>query len=38
MIEVFTMIHGIEKVNLEKLFCIDEDGRIRKHRTFMFKN
>ena len=24
MIEVFKMIHGIDKVNLEKLFCIDE--------------
>ena len=30
MIEVFKMIHGINKVNLE-LFCIDEDGRKRKH-------
>ena len=30
MIEVFTMIHGIEKVNLGKLFCIDKDGRTRK--------
>ena len=29
-IEVFKMIHGIEKVNLEKYFCIDEDGRTRK--------
>ena len=31
MIEVFKMIHGIDKVNLGKLFCIDEDGRTRKH-------
>ena len=37
MIEVFKMIHGIDKVNLGKLFCIDEDGRTRKHK-FMFKN
>ena len=25
MFEVFKMIHGIDKVNLGKLFCIDED-------------
>ena len=25
------MIHGIDKVNVGKLFCIDEDGRTRKH-------
>ena len=31
MIEVFKMIHGIDKVNLGKLFCIDEDRRTRKH-------
>ena len=31
MIEVFKMIHDIEKVNLWKLFCIDKDGRTRKH-------
>ena len=31
MIEVFKMIHGIDKVNLGKLFCIDEDERTRKH-------
>ena len=31
MIEVFKMIHGLFKVNLGKLFCIDEDGRTRKH-------
>ena len=30
-IKVFKMIHGIDKVNLGKLFCIDEDGRKRKH-------
>ena len=29
--EVFKIIHGIDKVNLEKLFCIDEDRRTRKH-------
>ena len=29
MIEVFKMICGIGKVN--KLFCIDEDKRTRKH-------
>ena len=31
MIEVFKMMHGIGKVNLGKLFCIDEDGITRKH-------
>ena len=31
MIEVFKMIHGIDKVNLEKLFYIEEEGRTRKH-------
>ena len=31
MIKVFKMIHGIDKVNLGKLLCIDEDGRTRKH-------
>ena len=36
MIEVFKMIHGINKVNMGNLFCIDEDERIRKQ--FMFKN
>ena len=25
IIEVFKMIHGIDKVNLGKLFCIDKD-------------
>ena len=34
MIEVFKIIHGIDKVNVEKLFCIDEDGRTRKHSLF----
>ena len=36
MIEMFKMIHGMDKVNLGKLFCLDEDERTRKH--FMFKN
>ena len=27
MIEVFKVIHGIDKVNLGKHFCIDEDGK-----------
>ena len=31
MIEVFKMIHGINKVKLGKLFCMDEDVRRRKH-------
>ena len=31
MIEVFKMIHCMDKVNLGKLFCIYEDGRTRKH-------
>ena len=31
MIEVFKMIHGIDKINLGKLFCMDEDRRIRGH-------
>ena len=31
MIEVFKMIHGIDNVNLGKLFCINEDSRTRKH-------
>ena len=29
MIEVFKMIYGIDKVNLGKLFCVDEDRRTR---------
>ena len=36
MIAVFKMIHFIDKVNLGKLFCIEEDGRTRK--PFMYKN
>ena len=28
MIDMFKMIHGIDKINLGKLFCIDEDERI----------
>ena len=31
MNEVFNMIHGIDKVNLRKLFGIDEGGRTIKH-------
>ena len=31
MIEVFKMIQGIDEINLGKLFCIQEDGRTRKH-------
>ena len=31
MIEVFKMIHGIDKANLGKHFCIDEDRRTREH-------
>ena len=31
MIEVFKMIQDIEKVNLGKLFSMDEDRRKRKH-------
>ena len=31
MIEMFKMIQSIDKVNLGKLFCIDEDGRTRNH-------
>ena len=27
MIEVLKMIHGIDKVNLGKVFCIDEDEK-----------
>ena len=34
MTEVFKMIHGIDKVNLEKLFCIDEDVKTRKQSIF----
>ena len=35
MIEVFKMIHGIDKVNLGKLLCIDEDERTRKHSLYL---
>ena len=35
MAEVFKMIQGIDKVNLGKLFCIDEDRKTRKQ--FMFE-
>ena len=31
MIEVFNMIQGIDRVNVGKLFRIDEDGRTRIH-------
>ena len=31
MIKLFKMIHGIDKVNLGKLFSIYEDRRTRKH-------
>ena len=37
MTKVFKVIHGIDKVNMGKLFCIDEDERtslclkIRRH-------
>ena len=31
MIEVSKMIQGIDRVNLGKLFCIEEDRRTRKH-------
>ena len=31
MIEMFKMIHGVDKVNLGKIFCIDKDRRTRKH-------
>ena len=34
MIEVFNMIHGMDKVNLRKLFCIEEDGRMRQYSLF----
>ena len=32
MIEVFKMIHSVDKINLRKIFYIDEDGRTRKNR------
>ena len=31
MIEGFKIIQGFDKVNLGKIFYIDEDGRTRKH-------
>ena len=31
MIEVFKMIQGIDKINLEKLFYVDEDKKTRKY-------
>ena len=31
MIEVLKMIHGSDKVNLGKLFYVDEDRRTRGH-------
>ena len=31
MIEVFKIIHGIDKVNLRKLFSMDEDRRTGGH-------
>ena len=31
MTEVFKMINDIDKVNIENIFCIDADGRTRKH-------
>ena len=33
MAEVFSMIHGINKVNLGKVFYIAEEGRTRKHSS-----
>ena len=35
MIEVFKMIQGIDKVNLEKLFCVDKDRRTRGHGFYL---
>ena len=31
MIEVFKITHGINRVKLGKLFCLDEDERTRKY-------
>ena len=31
IIEAFKLIHGIDKANIGKLFCIDEEGRTRNH-------
>ena len=36
MIEVIKMIHGIDKANLRKIVCMDEDRRTREH-GFYFK-
>ena len=35
MIEVFKMIHSIDKGSLGKVFCIDEDSRTRKYSLFV---
>ena len=35
MIEVFKIILGIHNVKLEKLFCIEEEGRTRKHSLYL---
>ena len=35
MIEEFKMIQGIDKVNLEKLFCVDKDRRTRGHGFYL---
>ena len=29
MIKMFKMIHGIDEVNLEQIFCVNEDRRTR---------
>ena len=34
MIEVFKLVHGIEKLNLGKPFCINDNERTRKHGLF----
>ena len=31
MTEVFKMMQGVDKVNIGKLSCVDEDRRTRKH-------
>ena len=36
-IEVIKMIHGIDKVNPGKLFCIDGNGRATKHICLKIK-
>ena len=35
MIEVFKMIYGIDKINLRRLLCIDEDERTRTHSIYL---